>query len=168
MREAVSEDCLSLNLWTPTLRDGGKRPVMVYIHGGEYSSGSDSSPIYDGTRLCLRGDVVVVTVNHRLNAFGHLYLSRLAGADYASSGNVGLLDLVLALGEVRSATVVTSAWHLRAPYHFLPWRDYGIDVGFAFDWRGDWPRMLAHELRGMRTMRSERARAQAAAGDVAA
>jgi len=100
-KERISEDCLSLNVWTPALRDGGKRPVMVYIHGGEYSSGSGSSPLYDGTRLCLRGDVVVVTVTHRLNAFGHLYLGRLAGVDYASSGNVGLLDLVLALNWVR-------------------------------------------------------------------
>jgi para-nitrobenzyl esterase len=104
-KEPVSEDCLSLNVWTPALRDGGKRPVMVYIHGGEYSSGSGSDPLYDGTRLCLRGDVVVVTVNHRLNAFGHLYLSRLAGTDYAASGNAGLLDLVLALSWVRDHAV---------------------------------------------------------------
>jgi para-nitrobenzyl esterase len=100
-KESISEDCLRSNIWTPALRDGGKRPVMVYIHGGEYSSGSGSSPLYDGTRLCLRGDVVVVTLNHRLNAFGHLYLGRLAGADYAASGNAGLLDLVLALNWVR-------------------------------------------------------------------
>jgi len=104
-KEAVSENCLSLNVWTPALRDGGRRPVMVYVHGGEYSSGSGSSPLYDGTRLCLRGDVVVVTANHRLNAFGHLYLSRLAGAEYAASGNVGLLDLVLALNWVRDNAV---------------------------------------------------------------
>src|SRR5678815_1284246 len=51
-KEPVSENCLSLNVWTPALRDGGKRPVMVYINGGEYSSGSGSSPLYDGTRLC--------------------------------------------------------------------------------------------------------------------
>ena len=99
--EATSEDCLSLNIWTPGLRDGALRPVMVYIHGGEYSSGSGSSPLYDGTRLCERGDVVVVTVNHRLNAFGHLYLGRLAGPELADSGNAGLLDLVLALQWVR-------------------------------------------------------------------
>jgi para-nitrobenzyl esterase len=104
-KEPVSEDCLSLNVWTPALRDGGKRPMMVYIHGGEYSSGSGSSPLYDGTRLCLRGDVVIVTVNHRLNAFGHLYLSRLTGAEYAASGNAGLLDLVLALNWVRANAV---------------------------------------------------------------
>lgn len=100
-RESMSEDCLALNVWTPALRDGGKRPVMVWFHGGEFSSGSGSSPLYDGTRLCLRGDVVVVTVNHRLNVFGHLYLARLAGPKYASSGNVGILDLVQALAWVR-------------------------------------------------------------------
>ena len=99
--EQASEDCLRLNVWTPALRDAGKRPVMVYIHGGEFSTGSGSSPVYDGTRLCRRGDVVVVTLNHRLNAFGHLYLARLAGADYAASGNVGILDLVQALTWVR-------------------------------------------------------------------
>ena len=99
--ERVGEDCLVLNVWTPGLRDGGKRPIMVYFHGGEFSSGSGSSPLYDGTRLCHRGDVVVVTVNHRLNIFGHLYLARLRGRDYASSGNVGILDLVKALEWVR-------------------------------------------------------------------
>lgn len=99
--ENMSEDCLMLNVWTPALRDDGKRPVMVYFHGGEFSTGSGSSPLYDGLRLCRRGDVVVITVNHRLNAFGHLYLGRLAGPDYASSGNVGSLDLVQALTWVR-------------------------------------------------------------------
>jgi len=92
----VSEDCLFLNVWTPALRDGGKRPVMVYIHGGAYSTGSGSSPLYDGVRLCRRGDVVVVSLNHRLNAFGYAYLARLAPG-FADSGNAGQLDLVLAL-----------------------------------------------------------------------
>ncbi len=99
--EPQSEDCLYLNVWTPALRDGAKRPVLVYFHGGEFSSGSGSSPLYDGTRLCERGDVVVITVNHRLNIFGHLYLDRLAGPEYAVSGNVGILDLVQALEWVR-------------------------------------------------------------------
>ena len=98
--EATSEDCLFLNIWTPGLRDGGKRPVMVYFHGGAHASGSGSSPLYDGVNLCRRGDVVVVTINHRLNAFGYCYLGRLAGPAYAS-GNVGTLDLVLALQWVR-------------------------------------------------------------------
>jgi para-nitrobenzyl esterase len=96
-----SEDCLFLNVWTPGLRDGHKRPVLVYIHGGGYNTGSGSDPLYDGTRLCARGDVVVVTVNHRLNAFGYLHLADIAGPRYAASGNVGQLDLVQALQWVR-------------------------------------------------------------------
>jgi len=99
---ATSEDCLFLNIWTPGLRDGAKRPVMFYIHGGAYSHGSGSSPLYDGTRLCHRGDVVVITVNHRLNAFGYLYLARLGGPRFADSGNAGMLDLVQALRWVRN------------------------------------------------------------------
>ena len=92
----ASEDCLFLNVWAPALRDGAKRPVMVYIHGGAYSNGSGSSPLYDGVRLAKRGDVVIVSVNHRLNAFGYAYLARLAPG-FADSGNAGQLDLVLAL-----------------------------------------------------------------------
>ena len=94
------EDCLVLNVWTPALRDGGKRPVMVYIHGGAYSNGNGSSPLYDGVRLCKRGDVVVVTLNHRLNLFGYAYLARLI-PELADSGNAGQLDLILALQWVR-------------------------------------------------------------------
>jgi para-nitrobenzyl esterase len=102
--DAVSEDCLFLNVYTPGLRDRARRPVMVYIHGGAYNNGSGSSPLYDGVRLCRRGDVVVVTVNHRLNAFGYLYLARHGGAAdslFADSGNAGQLDLILALRWVR-------------------------------------------------------------------
>lgn len=99
--DAVSEDCLFLNVYTPALRDRARRPVMFYIHGGAYNNGSGSSPLYDGVRLCRRGDVVVVTVNHRLNAFGYLYLARHGGELYADSGNAGQLDLVLALRWVR-------------------------------------------------------------------
>lgn len=96
-----NEDCLFLNVWTPGLRDGGRRPILVYIHGGGYNTGSGSSPPYDGTRLCRRGDVVVVTLNHRLNALGYLHLAEFAGSEYADSGNVGQLDLVQALQWVR-------------------------------------------------------------------
>ncbi len=103
--EPTSEDCLFLNLWTPGLRDGGRRPIIFYIHGGGYSGGSGSSPLYDGINLCLKGDVVVVTVNHRLNAFGYLYLARMAGDPYAYSGNVGQLDLIQALQWVRDHAV---------------------------------------------------------------
>lgn len=99
--EKMSEDCLYLNVFTPSLRDNIKRPVLFYIHGGAYSNGSGSSPLYDGVRLCKRGDVVVVTVNHRLNAFGYLYLARFGGAALADSGNAGQLDLILALKWVQ-------------------------------------------------------------------
>jgi para-nitrobenzyl esterase len=106
--ETLSEDCLFLNVWTPAkagktgLADGAKRPVMFYIHGGAYNGGSGGSPWYDGTKLAKRGDVVVVTVNHRLNAFGYLYLARLFNdPSVADSGNNGQLDLVLALQWVR-------------------------------------------------------------------
>jgi para-nitrobenzyl esterase len=100
-RRADSEDCLFLNVWTPGLRDHKKRPVMVWFHGGGFSSGSGSSHAYDGVRLAKRGDVVVVTVNHRLNVFGHLYLAGIGGAKFADSGNAGILDLVQSLQWVR-------------------------------------------------------------------
>jgi para-nitrobenzyl esterase len=93
----AGEDCLVLNVWTPNLHDQHKRPVMVWLHGGGFSAGSGSRNVFDGTRLCQRGDVVVVTVNHRLNVFGFLYLGRLGGSEYAESGNAGMLDLIAAL-----------------------------------------------------------------------
>ncbi|HSS20480.1 MAG TPA: carboxylesterase/lipase family protein [Pyrinomonadaceae bacterium] len=95
-----NEDCLFLNVWTPGLRDGRKRPVMFYIHGGAYNNGSGSSPLYDGVRLCRRGDVVVVSINHRLNAFGYLYLAPFS-SEFSDSGNAGQLDLVQALEWAR-------------------------------------------------------------------
>lgn len=97
---AQSEDCLHLNLWTPALRSG-RRPVMVWLHPGAYSSGTSNELEADGARLSRRGDVVVVTVNHRLNVFGHLYLEPFGGPEFAGSGNAGILDLVLALQWVR-------------------------------------------------------------------
>jgi para-nitrobenzyl esterase len=96
-----SEDCLHLNVFTPALRDHRKRPVLIYFHGGAYNNGSVNSLLYDGKRLCQRGDVVVVTVNHRLNAFGFLYLGAVDPKQYPDSGNAGMLDLVLALNWVR-------------------------------------------------------------------
>lgn len=95
-----SEDCLYLNLWTPEARPGGTRPVMVYIHGGAYSTGSVIDPLIDGRHLAAAGDVVVVTVNHRLNAFGYLYLARL-DPRFTDSGNAGQLDLILAMRWIR-------------------------------------------------------------------
>ena len=97
---AMSEDCLHLNVWSPGLRDGARRPVMVWFHGGAYSSGTSNELETDGARLSRRGDVVVVTVNHRLNAFGYLHLADFDPA-LADSGNVGQLDLILALEWVR-------------------------------------------------------------------
>ncbi|MEG8132728.1 carboxylesterase/lipase family protein [Xanthomonas hortorum] len=99
--EPTSEECLFLNVWTPGLRDGGKRPILFYIHGGGYTTGSGSDPLYDGVRLCKRGDVVVITVNHRLNLFGYLSLAQLGDARFADSGNAGQLDLIQALQWVR-------------------------------------------------------------------
>jgi para-nitrobenzyl esterase len=91
------ENCLRVNIWTPGLKDGKKRPVMVWLHGGGYSAGSGQElPSYDGTNLAKKGDVVVVTLNHRLNVLGFLDLSAY-GDKYAKSGNAGLLDLVAAL-----------------------------------------------------------------------
>ena len=98
---AGSEDCLVLNVWSPGLGDGGDRPVMVWLHGGGFSSLSGSSPTYDGTNLCLGGDVVVVTINHRLNVFGSNYLAESLGSDFAYSGCVGMLDIVASLEWVR-------------------------------------------------------------------
>jgi para-nitrobenzyl esterase len=98
---AESEDCLVLNVWTPAVNDGRKRPVMLWCHGGGFSSGSGSSPITDGTNLARRGDVVVVTINHRINVLGFTYLAELGGADFAQSGDVGMLDIVHALTWVR-------------------------------------------------------------------
>ena len=98
----MGEDCLDLNIWTPGLRDGGKRPVLVSFHGGAFNNGSSNLPLYDGAHLSARSDVVVVTVNHRLNAFGYLELSGTgAEGEFASSGIAGLLDLVAALRWVR-------------------------------------------------------------------
>lgn len=95
-REPMSEDCLFLNVWTAR-RDGKKRPVMVYFHGGAYSTGSVTDPLNYGATLAARGDVVVVTVNHRLNAFGYLYLPD----QFPDSGNAGQLDLICALQWVQ-------------------------------------------------------------------
>lgn len=94
------EDCLFLNVWTAEPRRGAAKPVMLYIHGGAYSNGSVTDPLNDGQHLAARGDVVVVTVNHRLNAFGYLYLARL-DPRFPDSGNAGQLDLICALRWVR-------------------------------------------------------------------
>ena len=98
----TSEDCLFLNVWTRGLGDRKKRSIMVWLHGGGYVTGSGSSNGYDGSRLAERGDVVVVTLNHRLNALGYSYLGGLTDdPKYADSGNLGSLDIVKGLEWVR-------------------------------------------------------------------
>ncbi|HEY1794819.1 MAG TPA: carboxylesterase/lipase family protein [Stellaceae bacterium] len=94
------EDCLSLNVWTPGL-DNAKRPVMVWLHGGAFAYGSGNRAVTAGENLARRGDVVVVSVNHRLNILGYLDLAGRGGSRFAHSGNAGTLDLVAALRWVR-------------------------------------------------------------------
>ena len=98
----VSEDCLYLNVWTPAAPgDGARLPAMVWIHGGGFVAGSGAEPRYDGARLAARG-IIVVTLNHRLNALGFLAHPELtAESDHRASGNYGLLDLVAALEWVK-------------------------------------------------------------------
>ncbi|HMB74387.1 MAG TPA: carboxylesterase family protein [Gammaproteobacteria bacterium] len=96
----MSEDCLHVNVFTPA-SDNGARPVMVWLHGGGFWSGSGDWLLYDGNRLAAKEDVVVVTVTHRLNAFGFLYLPELGGSEYAQASNVGMRDIVLALDWVQ-------------------------------------------------------------------
>jgi para-nitrobenzyl esterase len=95
------EDCLVLNVWTPALNDGHKRPVMLWLHGGGFRGGSGSNPGWDGTNLCLRGDVVVMTINHRLNVMGFANFSEFS-PEFAASGEAGMLDIVHALKWVRA------------------------------------------------------------------
>ncbi|MEE2775925.1 MAG: carboxylesterase/lipase family protein [Acidobacteriota bacterium] len=95
-----SEDCLSLNVWTPAA-DDGERPVLVWIHGGAFVVGASSRGVTEGAALARRGDVVVVSVNYRLGALGWMQLDGIGGSDYAESGNLGLLDQIFALRWVR-------------------------------------------------------------------
>lgn len=97
----MSENCLNLNVWTNGINDGKKSPVMVWFHGGGYvAGGSISDMVYDGTNLARTGDVVVVSVNHRLGVLGFLDLSAY-GEEYKHSGNLGIADLVASLKWVR-------------------------------------------------------------------
>jgi len=97
-REKQGEDCLVLNLWTPA--PSGRRPVMVWFHGGGFASGSASYSIYDGRELARKHDVVAIGVNHRLNVFGYLYLAEFGGK-WAQASNAGMLDAVRALEWIK-------------------------------------------------------------------
>ena len=98
----VSENCLVLNVWTPAVADGARRPVMVWLHGGGFFLGSGSDKYYEGSNLSRKQNVVVVTLNHRLNAFGYLHLGKEAGPAFANSNLVGMLDIVAALRWVKA------------------------------------------------------------------
>jgi para-nitrobenzyl esterase len=103
VKSGISEDCLKLNVWTPAINDGGRRPVFVYLHGGGFTSGSGGYP-FDGDPLARLGNAVVVTVNHRLGPFGFMDLGALeagAASKFAQAGVVGMLDLVASLEWVR-------------------------------------------------------------------
>jgi para-nitrobenzyl esterase len=97
----MGEDCLCLNIWTADLGTGHKRPVMVWLHGGGYTTGSGAFTCYDGTELARKHDVVAVTLNHRLGVFGYLYLAEAGGEKYAKASNAGMLDIVAALEWIR-------------------------------------------------------------------
>jgi len=99
--EPMSEDCLMLNVWTPSVGASHKRPVMVWLHGGGYTSGSGGFIIYDGSQLAKKHDVVAISLNHRLTVFGYLYLAGIGGEKYANSSNLGNLDIVAALEWIR-------------------------------------------------------------------
>jgi para-nitrobenzyl esterase len=99
-REPMGEDCLAVNVFTPGL-GSANRPVMVWLHGGGFSAGSGNWLLYDGTNLARKEDVVVVSVNHRLNLFGFLYLADLGGQKWANASNAGMRDIVRALEWVK-------------------------------------------------------------------
>jgi para-nitrobenzyl esterase len=100
-----SENCLVLNIWTPAVCDGGRRPVMVWCHGGRFTEGSGGNPWCDGSALAKQGDVVVVTLNHRLNLFGYLDLHAITEGSQHQPGNAGMLDIVAALVWIRDNIV---------------------------------------------------------------
>ncbi|MFT4075089.1 MAG: carboxylesterase family protein [Asticcacaulis sp.] len=99
---AYAEDCLVLNVWTPAVNDDKRRPVLFYCHGGGFATGSAGSTAQDGARLAALYDVVVVATNHRLGLLGYLYLGEIGGANWATSGNQGMLDIVAGLRWVKA------------------------------------------------------------------
>lgn len=100
-REPAGEDCLCLNIWTNGLGDGAARPVMVWLHGGGFRGGSAGHRCYDGTQLAKKHDVIVVGVNHRINAWGYLYLAGLGDGRFERASNVGMLDIVASLHWIK-------------------------------------------------------------------
>jgi para-nitrobenzyl esterase len=103
--QPIDEDCLFLNVFTPGIGDAARRPVMVWLHGGSWQACAGSAPGFDGTHLAAAGDVVVVTLNHRLSAFGYLLLDD-KDERFADAGNAGMLDLIVALRWVRANAAI--------------------------------------------------------------
>ena len=99
--EPMSEDCLHLNVWTPSATRGGTRPVMVWLHGGGYTGGSPAALPYDGANLARRHDVVVVSITHRLNVLGFIHLAEIGGERFAEASNAGQKDIIAGLEWVR-------------------------------------------------------------------
>jgi para-nitrobenzyl esterase len=99
--EPMSEDCLHLNVWTPRAASGGRRPVMVWLHGGGYTGGSPAALPYDGANLARRHDVVVVSITHRLNVLGFIHLAALGDERFADASNAGQKDIIAGLTWVR-------------------------------------------------------------------
>ena len=95
-QDGTDNNCQNLNIWTPGLNDGGLRPVLVWLHGGGFSTGTANDSSYDGEALAKNGDVVVVSVNHRLNVFGYLDLLPMTRST-SDSANVGMWDIIAAL-----------------------------------------------------------------------
>ena len=104
-RPNMGDDCQNLNVWTPAINDGKKRPVMVWLHGGGFESGSSQSADTDGETLSRQGDVVVVSINHRLNILGFLDLSAY-GDRFRHSGNAGIIDIIAALRWIKNNIAV--------------------------------------------------------------
>jgi para-nitrobenzyl esterase len=100
-KTGISEDCLRLNVWTTSLDRNAKRPVMVWLHGGGFTSGNGSYTMYNGANMARQHDVVMLSVNHRLNSFGFLYIPEIGGSQFEKASNVGILDVVTALEWVR-------------------------------------------------------------------
>lgn len=105
-KQDADEDCLYLNVWSKDLDDAAKRPVMVWLHGGGFDQGMAGTVGYDGLALAKHHDVVSVSLNHRLNVFGYLYLGDILGGEFADGANAGQQDIVLALNWVRDNIAV--------------------------------------------------------------
>ena len=128
----MSEDCLNVNVWTRGLRDGKKRPVMVWLHGGGYINGSNGVTVNDGVNLVDKFDVVTVNVNHRLNIFGFLHAAGIGGPELADASNVGMRDIVNDLSTTEATVRLVD-------------KNQGLFLGGDREWDG----VIIHEVDDM-------------------